>query len=133
MEKVTKKLLFLMTLLFVGLGFSACSSDDDPISKNNIVGTWEYTQSEDGDLYKETLQFNSNGTGSETTTVVSNSESYTRKQDFHYTATDTANGEIYVVMMYDDTNTGVTFTCTQTGRTLVRRIDSTTVQVYQKK
>ena len=62
--KQLMRLTSLLVLLLVGVGFAACSEDEDktPVG-NGIVGTWRTDFVEDGEAGYIVVTFNSNGTG----------------------------------------------------------------------
>lgn len=74
----------LLLLLLVGVGFAACSDDNDEKQSSNsgLVGSWYY---QDDDEY-ELITFNSNATGTwYESYVYDDGDTYSETESFRYT------------------------------------------------
>jgi len=58
--KNIKNLILMFTLVFA---VASCTSDDDGGMDNQLLGTWELSESEDGMEVSITAKFNANDTG----------------------------------------------------------------------
>lgn len=58
-----KKIKNALMILFLVMAVASCSDDDDSGFDNDLVGTWELTESEDGIEFSILAKFNSNETG----------------------------------------------------------------------
>ena len=88
MKKFTILLATIATLFSASL-FTACSDND---SKNpTIVGTWVYSETEDGEVMNSTLIFEKGGSGSLSTTYEYDGVSESSSISFDYVYNESTN------------------------------------------
>ena len=93
-----KKLLFGLIALVSLVCFSSCSNEEGNNAKSNsIVGTWEYTESEDGVTIYDRLTFKSNGNFTEVISATYMGEEYSETYTGEYECEDG-----YLYLYYDD-------------------------------
>ncbi len=77
--------IFLSVLLPI-----SCSNDDDNSSDLNdsaLIGSWEFSEVDEGDELNITLKFNSNNTGTLVTTFTFDGETETESENFTWSTT----------------------------------------------
>lgn len=79
--KNIKKLLLMFTLVFA---VASCTSDDDGGMDNQLLGTWEVTEAEDGMEVSIVAKFNANDTGTMATVASIGGEPFI-DQSFDFT------------------------------------------------
>lgn len=95
-----KKLLFGLIALVSLVCFSSCSNDNEEgnnAKSNSIVGTWEYTESEDGLTYYIRMTFKSNGRFSWVEGATYEGEEYSDTYTGEYECED-----VYLSLYFDD-------------------------------
>ncbi|MUP46745.1 hypothetical protein E0K83_13450 [Gramella sp. BOM4] len=73
-------LLFLSVLLSV-----SCNDDDDngsDVNDSSLIGSWEFTEVDEGEEFFVTITFNSNSTGVLTTEITFDGETETESENF---------------------------------------------------
>lgn len=114
-----------MVIILTSAAITSCSKDDDDVlTTGSIVGTWVNTDTSTENGLTETItttyNFTSSGTGYVKLEYINSSGSQqSLMYPFHYTVTTATDGTMTVKIVYDDDNTTYTFTCTQTGNTLM--------------
>lgn len=95
--KNIKKLLLMFTLVFA---VASCTSDDDGGMDNQLLGTWEVTEAEDGMEVSIVAKFNANDTGTMATVATFGGEPFIDQTfDFTYSV----DGDQLTMTMDGDT------------------------------
>jgi hypothetical protein len=77
-----KKIKYLLILVVAVMVSVSCSNDDGDDDVNALVGTWEFTEFDDGDEITVTVTFKANYTGTIVAVVTFDGESETENDGF---------------------------------------------------
>lgn len=101
MKQLFKYFSMAMLVAVMVVSFSSCSDDknDDVLKSTSIVGRWECTQSDDENLFKMVLTFNSDATGI-IDEAWSTRASSAYSMQFTWSTTTNANGDNILRVSY---------------------------------
>ena len=90
-----KKIKYLLILVVAVLVSVSCSTDDGDDGVNALVGTWEFTEFDEGDEISITVTFKANYTGTIVVVVTFDDESETENGGFTW---DTDGNKLTMVV-----------------------------------
>lgn len=120
-----KKVKFLLIFIMIAMVSISCKKDDDD-DINPIVGTWEVTETLDGDTISLEITFKENLSGILLTEVIYNGQTFSESDNFTWST----NGNKLTIVMNGETDTS---TYSISGNKLTITDDGDDAVVFTKK
>ncbi len=120
-----KKVKFLLIFIMIAVVSFSCKKDDDD-DVNPIVGTWEITETLDGDTISLEVTFKDDLSGTLLTEVIYDGQTFSESDNFTWST----NGNKLTIVMYGETDIS---TYAISGNKLTITDDNGDATVFTKK